>query len=86
MRATDLLGATVYGVDGKPIGTVRDLRDRRPPVTGSRLSLPAAPPVAPPRVGASPDAQAESADGATAPRVGKRVRQATDTANLSHTL
>ncbi|BCB76443.1 hypothetical protein GCM10022251_23650 [Phytohabitans flavus] len=26
MRATDLLGATVYAIDGQPVGTVRDLR------------------------------------------------------------
>ncbi|MFC0531956.1 PRC-barrel domain-containing protein [Phytohabitans kaempferiae] len=35
MRATDLLGATVYDVEGKPVGAVRDLRFEVQPANGS---------------------------------------------------
>ncbi|GAB3155478.1 hypothetical protein GCM10027290_51690 [Micromonospora sonneratiae] len=34
MRATDLLGATVYAVDGKPVGSVRDLQFEARPGDG----------------------------------------------------
>lgn len=34
MRATDLLGAKVYAVDGESVGTVRDLRFEARPAAG----------------------------------------------------